>query len=511
MSDPSDDLEPTGVPRWAWAALAGALLAGVVLRFITTSPLWLDEALSANIAGLPLGDIGDALRRDGHPPLYYVLLHAWMPVVGEGDVAVRALSGLWGLALLPLLWIAGRRLGGARVAWATLLVAALSPYLLRYSTETRMYAMVMVLVLVGWLLLDRLLAAPRPAEAIGLGVVVAALLWTHYWAMWLLAVVGVALLVQIVRAHRRGAPDEARGARWAVGALVGGGLAFLPWVPTLLYQGANTGTPWARPVRPTEMVAFTVADLGGGGQAEAVVLGWFLALLILVGAFGRRTSDTSIEVDVRARPKARPFLLAVVGTLVVATVTGYALGATYASRYAAVFVPFLILLAGLGLAQLGPKLQAGAVVVLLGLGAVGAYRNVTVDRSDAQRTADAIEEVGLDGDLIVYCPDQLGPSTSRLLSDRFEQVVYPSFAGPELVDWVDYVERLDEADVDAFASELLERAGDRAVFLVYSTSYITHEDTCPELFNAIGRVRPPEVLTETTDAWEPSAAVRFGT
>ncbi len=56
---------------------------------------------------------------------------------------------------------------------------------------------------------------------------------------------------------------------------------------------------------------------------------------------------------------------------------------------------------------------------------------------------------------------------------------------------------------------MLERAGDRDVFLVYSTGYRTHEDICPELFNALGQVRPPEVLTEPTDAWEPSAAVRF--
>jgi mannosyltransferase len=503
------DPDPRPIPRWAWAAVAGALVAGAVLRFVTTSPLWLDEALSVNIASLPVGDIGDALRRDGHPPLYYVLLHGWMAVVGDGDVAVRALSGVWGLALLPLLWLVGRRVGGPRVAWATLAVAALSPYALRYSTETRMYAMVMVLVVAGWLLLDRLLVRPRLATAAGLAAVVAALLWTHYWAMWLLAVVGVALLWQVVAARRSGEPDASRGPAWAVGALVAGGLAFLPWLPTLLYQGSHTGTPWARPVRPTEMLSFTIADLGGGGQPEAVVLGWFLVSLVVVGVFGRRVSDSAVQLEIHPSAEARPFALVIVGTFAVATVTGYALGATYASRYAAVFVPFVFLLAGLGITRLGPKVQAVVLVALFGLGAVGAYRNVTVDRSDARRSAEAIEAAGTDGDLVVYCPDQLGPSTSRLLSDRFEQVVYPSFAGPELVDWVDYAERLEAADPARFAADALERAGDRSIFLVYSTSYLTHREACPELFNAFGVQRPPDVLTETTEAWEPSAAVRF--
>ena len=506
--------------RWFVAAIVGALAVGVVLRFVTTSPLWLDEALSVNIARLPLADIPDALRRDGHPPLYYVLLHGWIGAFGEGDVAVRAFSGLWGLALLPLLWVAGKRLGGPRVAWCTLAVAALSPYALRYATETRMYAMVMVLVLAGWLLLDDVVhrghgrSIPR---LVGLALLTGTLLWTHYWGMWLLAVVGVSLLVRLVRARRRAAVDGAdeqatedvAATVRAIGALVVGGVLFLPWLPALLYQGAHTGTPWARPVRPTEMVAYTVADLGGGGQPEAVVLGWFLVILVLVGLTARALTGTRLDVDLRTRPEGRPFAIAIVGTLGVATVVGYATGATYASRYAAVFVPFLLLLAALGLARLPRTAFAVALVAVLGLGLVGGYRNVTVDRSDAARSAAAIDERSRAGDLVVYCPDQLGPSTSRLLTADVEQVTYPTFADPALVDWVDYKERLAGASPEAFAAELLERAGDRQIFLVYSTSYITHEETCPALFNAIGAQRSPEVLTDTTEAWEPSAVVVF--
>ena len=66
---------------------------------------------------LPIADIPAALRHDGHPPLYYVLLHLWMRLFGQGDVAVRALSGVWSLLLFPLVWVAGRRFGGTRVAW----------------------------------------------------------------------------------------------------------------------------------------------------------------------------------------------------------------------------------------------------------------------------------------------------------------------------------------------------------------------------------------------------------
>src|SRR5262245_30799192 len=95
------------VPAQVSTAVVVVLVAiGVAARFVSTSKLWLDEALSVNISALPVGDLLEALEHDGHPPLYYLLLHGWMSVFGEGDTAVRALSGIFGVATLPLAWIA---------------------------------------------------------------------------------------------------------------------------------------------------------------------------------------------------------------------------------------------------------------------------------------------------------------------------------------------------------------------------------------------------------------------
>ena len=79
---------------WPALLVGGVVLAGVALRFITRSDLWLDEALSVNIARLPLSQLHTALRHDGAPPLYYLLLHVWTSAFGTTDVAVRALSGV---------------------------------------------------------------------------------------------------------------------------------------------------------------------------------------------------------------------------------------------------------------------------------------------------------------------------------------------------------------------------------------------------------------------------------
>ncbi len=49
--------EDVAAPVEVVVLAVGALVVGVVLRFVTRSPLWLDEALSVNIAHLPIGDI----------------------------------------------------------------------------------------------------------------------------------------------------------------------------------------------------------------------------------------------------------------------------------------------------------------------------------------------------------------------------------------------------------------------------------------------------------------------
>src|SRR3546814_2844444 len=103
-----------------------------------------------------------------------------------------------------------RRVGGAPGAWSALSGAVLLPFSIRYASEARMYALVMLLVAAGYLLYRRVVEGPRVLDTVLLAVTVGALLWTHYWSAYLLAVVGVALLVnwwrapeerQIGRAH----------------------------------------------------------------------------------------------------------------------------------------------------------------------------------------------------------------------------------------------------------------------------------------------------------------------
>ena len=307
------DADGPRLDRTATALVGLAVALGIVLRFWPRSSLWLDEALTISISTLPIGEIGDALRRDGHPPLYYVLMHVWTAIGGESDWWVRALSGVISVAGFPLAYLAGRRialrrggdaLGARRTGMLALAVMAILPYGIRYGAEARMYSLVITLASAGYLLVDDLLLARRVGRgrtlaAAGAALVAAALLWTHYWSMWVLGVVG---LLAVWQSWRSPEPDRRVGARWLVGALVAGGVLFLPWVPTLLFQAERTGTPWGAAFGPIEVLTTTVVELSGDDLLAYVVV--LLVTLAMVGAIVHRSGDRGAG-DVGGRRGAR--------------------------------------------------------------------------------------------------------------------------------------------------------------------------------------------------------------
>ncbi len=93
-------------------------------------------------------------------------------------------------------------------------------------------------------------------------------------------------------------------------------------------------------------------------------------------------------------------------------------------------------------------------------GLLGGYRNVTIERTQlGAEVVPALNEGAAPGDIVVYCPDQLGPAGTRHLRDDLITMVYPTLGPADRVDWVDYEERNDAADPDAIAQEVLARGG----------------------------------------------------
>jgi mannosyltransferase len=530
-SDPS--VEPSArvdrsIPRWAFVLGAVVVAIGVVLRFVTRSDMWLDEALTVNLARLPFSQLHAALKQDGAPPLYYVVLHGWMSVFGTTDIAVRSLAGLISVVTLPVMWCCGRRLGrpgppgpiaddppSARlVAWLTVLVTATSPFAIRYATENRMYSLVIFEVALGYLVLRRAFERPSFGRWAAVTLVAAAMLYTQYWTIYLLVVVGVATLYLAVRGTTAAQRHAARG---AVLALVVAAITFAPWLPTFLYQQSHTGTPWGDGQPP--FLAFrTALDQFANGtslfHAQANVLVFVLVVLCCFGAFGRAAGRTRVDIELRTWPTVRWEFLTFITALAFSLTVAWIGNSAFDGRYASIVFPLFVLVVAVGFLSFGSRpLLFGALALVVGFGFAGAARNITDQRTQAAQAADVLHAEAKPGDVVVYCPDQLAPAVNRLLDHAaVKQITYPSFDGPSLVDWVDYRDKIARSDPTRFAQRVADATGaGSSVWLVFNGGYQEFEERCGQLYNALATRFPRQTSKVTADEsfFEGESVVRF--
>jgi hypothetical protein len=163
-----------------------------------------------------------------------------------------------------------------------------------------------------------------------------------------------------------------------------------------------------------------------------------------------------------------------------------------------VFGVFILLIALGTTVFVDRRVRLAVITTAAVLGLLGGLENVDTQRSQAGRIARAIEATARPGDIVAYCPDQLGPGVSRLLGDGYVQLTYPAERPPEIVDWVDYEKRVDAADPVAFADALDARAGTgHDVFLVWSGGYRTHEGVCERV---VGRLAERRATTRPVQA-----------
>lgn len=491
------------------ALAAATIVVGIAIRFVLSeTPLWLDEAQTLAVIGDGFGSIDDFLREDGHPPLYYWILQWWTTLVGDGDAATRSLSLIFGLGCLPLIAVVANRLGGRSVVAPALALAASSPFLVRYSTEVRMYSLVVLLSLVWWLVSTSALTRPTALRLVGVTIATASLLLTHYWSAFL---IGSGLCLAAVAWHRRS--HERRAVARVVVAGAAGGLVFLAWLPAFLTQLRHTGTPWAVNRNPVSSLVTGLADLAGGREeGHAIALFGLLLVLLVVGGFGRGYDRWQIHLDLRLRAEPSPLIGLVIIAVAGGLGTAALLGLAFAPRYFSIIAAFVIVVAARGIAQIGdPLVRASVLAAAVGLGLLGAVDQVLDDRSQGRIIAEAIATGDAVTDVVVACPDQLGPATARYLPTTTEIVGYPLLEPGHRVDWTDYVDRNASASPTAVAEAIVTRWPGADVWLVFSGGYRTFDDQCERLAGELAARRPGSqaLVHADADVFEPMGLIRF--
>jgi len=483
-------------------AVVLVIIAGSVLRFATASPLWLDEALSVHIA---TGDasLTEALRQDGHPALFYLLLGWWIDVFGDGDTAVRALSGVLSLITVPVIWMATRRYG-RDVAIATLLLVATSPYLIRYATETRMYALVVLIIALGWWALEAAWEQPTARRLLAVAAITAAAVHTHYWTFYAIAAAGLI----VVTAGRR--TNKHNTAARLLLAMAAGAATFIVWLGVFIDQLAETGTPWATRARPTEVFIETLQGIGGNNRFEGESLGVLLGFSAVLGMLTISPArDKVLQLRSSIHPSMQvPAAAAGLG-LGIGAAAAVVSGSAFEARYAAIALPFILLLAGRGIALLDTRARMSLLAVLVLLGTAISIDEARRTRSQGEEVASAIDDAVGPGDVIIFCPDQLGPATTHYLETDVERRAFPSGDG-FVIDWRSYLDRIASTDPITFATHAHEAAGDSAVWFVGSPRYRGFDLPCSTVEATLQERRNSENVVRLEQIFEGMYATRYG-
>jgi mannosyltransferase len=418
--------------RWGGRAFVVlVLLLAVALRVVnlTAQSLWADEGNSVRVTERPLDLVVAAARGDIHPPGYYVLLWGWVRLFGQGEAAVRALSAVFGVALVVLVYLAGWHWFGARVGWLAAFCAAVSPFQVVYSQEVRMYILVALLGAVATYSWGRWIVASgrgRLTWSVAYVLAAAAGLWTHYSFPVVLLALNVAWLVWWLRASHA-VPGWRALSGW-LGMHVIVLLLYAPWLPTAWTKVLSYG-----PISEQHPLAFVIAQslklLSVGETVPGDDLTrWLTVAMVGLAVFGawrglvRRGAASSSAAPARlswAHTIALCLLVvAPMAMMVYLSLTGRP---AYRPKFFLVASPAFCLLVGQGIAVLeqtpgSRRTMSSRLWLLLGLGMIGLasarslrnyYLNPAYARADYRGIAEHIRQVGREGDAILLnAPNQ---------------------------------------------------------------------------------------------------------
>lgn len=348
-----------GRDRWA---LAGLTWLAFVLRVagLDYQSLWRDEVDAIRFASRAAADMLRAFATPGeNGPLYYLLLRPWLDAAGRSEFALRFFSLVFGVLAVPLIYRLGRRLFPS-LSWVPMLAAlltALSPYLVWYSQEGKMYALVVALVLIS---MERYLAALRQGG----------------WPRWLayVLVTSMAFYVHLVAALVLPAQavvfflvtKPGGGRRWKPWLLSMAALA-LPYLPLLVWQlpllvgGGESGFRFVPlPAMATSLLlSYSLGVMPGSAWWLAAV---FVAALLAVGLLLRQRERASLAVLFcwLALPVIGLFLITLARPL-------------FTARYLSFVLPAYLLLLACGVTALAQRSRLLAGLLLLALLASGSW------------------------------------------------------------------------------------------------------------------------------------------
>lgn len=321
-----------------------------------TRGFWGDEAWTALISQRSIPEMVRVTGEDFHPPMYYLMVHAWGSLFGFSELAIRSLSFIFFAATPMVTYFLSGYLFKER--WARLLTSVLvtlSPILFTYAFESRAYAILTFLSVTAGYLFWQSRTAKSYRWPLAYLIVAAISVYVHYYAWFILASHGVYALLFEWKTIRK--------IWWAgVGVL----LIQLPWIPVLFSQVSEVNNSyWIGAMNSRTHLEFFMrvagGDLGIPLQETASQVIALVVLISLVLRFWKKATT----------PFYRFLLCWLVVPTLIPTLISFAIPVFFYRYLIFSSVPLLLLTVD-GIRSL-PKYVGSAVAVLI----VGLYLSLT--------------------------------------------------------------------------------------------------------------------------------------
>jgi len=163
--------------------------AGFFLRFydLGGESYWFDEIMSLHFSQQDLGSILNLPSYEAHiPPLYYILLHFWIRLVGTSEFAIRSLSAIFGSLSIFALYKLGKYLFNVKIAIYSSLILAVSIFHIYFSQEARMYSLLTLTTIVSIFFFLKSLNENRLRFWASYIIVSILMLYTHSYGIFIL-------------------------------------------------------------------------------------------------------------------------------------------------------------------------------------------------------------------------------------------------------------------------------------------------------------------------------------
>ena len=306
-----------------WNSAFLVLLSGTFIAFRLWHPtrfcLYSDEIFSVETARHTWGGLITFVIEDVvHPPLFYMLLKAWIMIGGESLLWLRLLPILAAiLSLIPFFLLCRElRLNAIETNFALILVAV-NPYLVYYSQELRMYSLVVFFsTCSAWLFVKFLNSeADRKRNLLVLTVVNLLLVYTHYYGF---LIVGAEGLFLIIWNRKKLLPF--------LHSTIAVTLCFLPWIyfvaqQAAKYRGLRLNLSWNEPPtfgRLIQHFSILSGPLDFRGSTYLRLLLFGIPVLIYLGkALAQLITNQEIIVGNRSRVFWLLFLLSFLPVVVI--------------------------------------------------------------------------------------------------------------------------------------------------------------------------------------------------